>query len=115
MGWYCLYVGSIGCIFVVCNTIHNYICPKIDTKNSHKRKILSEVQKESDKNNDTNRKNTDIKYRTNGFFKKIKINKLTINKNKRVNKPVIYKYNYGNNLWLDDSFFTYFNASGYNY
>ena len=45
----------------------------------------------------------------------LNINKTHFNKNKRVNKPVIYKYNYGNNLWLDDSFFTCFNTSGYNY
>ena len=45
----------------------------------------------------------------------LNINKTHFNKNKRVNKPVIYKYNCGNNLWLDDSFFTYFNTSGYNY
>ena len=35
-------------------------------------------------NNDIISKNTDIKYRTNGFFKKIKKYKLNTNKNKRV-------------------------------
>ena len=55
------------------------------------------------------------------FYGKNNLNSLNINKthftkNKRVNRPVIYRYNYyGNNLWLDDSFFTYFNTSAYNY
>ena len=42
-------------------------------------------------------------------------NKTHFIKNKRVNKPVIYKYNYGNNLWLDESVFNYSNTTGYNY
>ena len=36
-------------------------------------------------------------------------------KNKSLNKPVIYRYNYGDNFWPDDSFFSYYNTSGYNY
>ena len=36
-------------------------------------------------------------------------------KNKVINRPVIYKYNYGDNLWSDESFFSYLNTSGYNY
>ena len=54
------------------------------------------------------------------FFERNHLNSLNTNKTnftktKRSNKPVIYKYNYGNNIWLDESFFTYFNTSGYNY
>ena len=36
-------------------------------------------------------------------------------KNKSLNKPVIYRYNYGDNFWPDESFFSYYNTSGYNY
>ena len=36
-------------------------------------------------------------------------------KNKILNKPIIYKYNYADNLWADESYFSYFNTSGYNY
>ena len=32
-------------------------------------------------------------------------------KNKRINKPVIYRYNYGDNLWSDEAFFSYLNTS----
>ena len=36
-------------------------------------------------------------------------------KNKILNRPIIYKYNYADNLWADDSYFSYLNTSGYNY
>ena len=36
-------------------------------------------------------------------------------KNKIINRPIIYKYNYADNLWADDSYFSYLNTSGYNY
>ena len=36
-------------------------------------------------------------------------------KNKIVNRPIIYKYNYADNFWADDSYFSYLNTSGYNY
>jgi len=36
-------------------------------------------------------------------------------KNKILNRPVIYKYNYVDNLWPDESYFSYINSSGYNY
>ena len=36
-------------------------------------------------------------------------------RNKALKRPVIYKYNYGNNLWPDESYFSYFNTNGYNY
>ena len=36
-------------------------------------------------------------------------------KNKLLNRIIIYKYNYIDNLWQDDSYFSYLNSSGYNY
>ena len=36
-------------------------------------------------------------------------------KNKLLNRLMIYKYNYIDNLWQDDSYFSYLNSSGYNY
>ena len=36
-------------------------------------------------------------------------------KNKLLNRIMIYKYNYIDNLWQDDSYFSYLNSSGYNY
>ena len=36
-------------------------------------------------------------------------------KNKMLNRIMIYKYNYIDNLWQDDSYFSYLNSSGYNY
>ena len=36
-------------------------------------------------------------------------------KNKILNRPIIYKYNYTDNLWANDSYFSYLNTSGYNY
>jgi hypothetical protein len=36
-------------------------------------------------------------------------------KNKILNRPIIYKYNYIDNLWPDESYFSYINSSGYNY
>ena len=36
-------------------------------------------------------------------------------KNKLLNRVMIYKYNYIDNLWQDDSYFSYLNSSGYNY
>ena len=43
------------------------------------------------------------------------INKIYYTKNKLINRPVIYNYNYGDNFLLDESFFSYLNTSGYNY
>ena len=43
------------------------------------------------------------------------INKIYYTKNKLLNRPVIYNYNYGDNFLLDESFFSYLNTSGYNY
>ena len=36
-------------------------------------------------------------------------------RNKALKKPVIYKYSYGNNVWPDESYFSYFNTNEYNY
>ena len=36
-------------------------------------------------------------------------------KNKLLNRLMIYKYNCIDNLWQDDSYFSYLNSSGYNY
>ena len=36
-------------------------------------------------------------------------------KNKLLNRIMIYKYNYIDNLWQDDSYFSYLNSNGYNY
>ena len=36
-------------------------------------------------------------------------------KNKLLNRIMIYKYNYIDNLWQDDSYFSYLNSSGYDY
>ena len=36
-------------------------------------------------------------------------------KNKEMHRPVIYNNNFGNNLWPDESYFSYFNTNGYNY
>ena len=43
------------------------------------------------------------------------IKKIYYTKNKVINRPIIYNYNYGNNFWSDESFFSYLNTSGYNY
>ena len=43
------------------------------------------------------------------------INKIYYTKNKLINRPVFYTYNYGDNFLLDESFFSYLNTSGYNY
>ena len=37
------------------------------------------------------------------------------NKNKTFVRPIIYKYNYGDNFWPNDSYFSYINSSEYNY
>jgi hypothetical protein len=36
-------------------------------------------------------------------------------KNKEIHRPAIYNNNFGNNLWPDESYFSYFNTNGYNY
>ena len=54
--------------------------------------------------------NIDLKAKT-----QYKIPKIYYTKNKVINRPIIYNYNYGNNFWSDESFFSYLNTSGYNY
>ena len=43
------------------------------------------------------------------------INIIYNTKKKSENKPIIYKYNYIDNFWPNESFFSYFNTNGYNY